>query len=94
MNSTWSLRLSVAVLSSAVVVYEIALTRLFSFLLHYHFTFLVVSGAICGLGVGAAIAFFLKLAAERTAAWVAGVAQGFAGGMFVEAGVVWWGWCL
>ena len=60
MNSTWSLRLSVAVLSAAVVVYEIALTRLFSFLLHYHFTFLVVSGAICGLGVGAAIAFFIK----------------------------------
>ena len=64
MNSTWSLRLSVAVLSAAVVVYEIALTRLFSFLLHYHFTFLVVSGAICGLGVGAAIAFFIKPAAE------------------------------
>lgn len=88
MNSTWSLRLSVAVLSAAVVVYEITLTRLFSFLLHYHFTFLVVSGAICGLGVGAAIAFFIKPTGERTAAWMASVAQWMALYIVVSAGVL------
>ena len=76
MNSALHLRLSIALLSAGVVVYEIGLTRLFSFLLHYHFTFLVVSGAICGLGVGAAIAFFFRPAQERRAAWIASAAQG------------------
>ena len=42
------LRLSVGILSAGVVAYEIGLTRLFSFLHHYHYTFLVVSGAVCG----------------------------------------------
>ena len=88
MNSAWSMRLSVAVLSAAVVVYEIALTRLLSFLLHYHFTFLVVSGAICGLGVGATIAFFFNPPPQRTAAWMASVAQWMALTAFVSAGVL------
>jgi hypothetical protein len=48
--------LPLGLVSAAVVVYEIGLTRLFSFLLHYHFTFLVVSGAVCGLGLGAMLA--------------------------------------
>ena len=49
------LSLSVGLLSAAVIGYEIGLTRLFSFLQHYHYTFLVVSGAVCGLGLGAAL---------------------------------------
>ena len=48
--------LPLGLVSGGVVVYEIGLTRLFSFLLHYHFTFLVVSGAVCGLGIGAMLA--------------------------------------
>lgn len=47
---------ALGLLSAAVITFEIGLTRLFSFLLHYHFTFLVVSGAICGLGLGAMLA--------------------------------------
>ena len=50
------IRLSVALVSSAIIIYEISLTRLFSFTLHHHYTFLVLSGVICGLGIGAAIA--------------------------------------
>ncbi len=60
MNKERELRLAVGLLAGAVIVYEIALTRLFSFLLHYHYTFLVVSGAVCGLGLGAALAFFKR----------------------------------
>ena len=50
------IRLSVALVSSAIIIYEISLTRLFSFTLHHHYTFLVLSGVVCGLGIGAAIA--------------------------------------
>ncbi len=75
MNGALRRRMAVALLAAAVVVYEIGLTRLFSFLLHYHFTFLVVSGAICGLGAGAAIAFFWRPTQERSAGWLAAVAQ-------------------
>ena len=53
------IRLSVALVSSAIIIYEISLTRLFSFTLHHHYTFLVLSGVICGLGIGAAIAVYI-----------------------------------
>ena len=74
MRTETSLRGAVALLAGAVLVYEIALTRLLSFLLHYHFTFLVVSGAICGLGLGAALAFYVRprpQELDRWAGWVA-----------------------
>ncbi len=38
---------------------EIALTRLFSLLFHYHFAFLAISLAVLGLSLGAALATFL-----------------------------------
>jgi hypothetical protein len=44
--------LCVALLSAAVLGFEIALTRVFSVLLRYHFAFLAISVAVCGLGVG------------------------------------------
>ena len=53
------IRLSVALVSSAIIIYEISLTRLFSFTLHHHYTFLVLSGVICGLGIGSAIAIHI-----------------------------------
>ena len=43
---------SVALVSFAVVAFEISLTRVYSVLYAYHFVFLAVSGAVCGLGVG------------------------------------------
>ncbi|MBM3276597.1 MAG: hypothetical protein FJY95_00740 [Candidatus Handelsmanbacteria bacterium] len=45
---------------AALIGAEIAFTRLFSFLLYYHYTFLVLSGAICGLGLGAVLGQRLK----------------------------------
>ena len=50
----------VAVMSAAVLGFEVALTRVFAVLLRYHFAFLVVSIALCGLGVGGYVAHFLR----------------------------------
>ncbi len=51
-----SLCLALALVCGSVLGAEIALTRLYSFLLHYHYSFLVLSGAVCGLGAGAVLA--------------------------------------
>lgn len=55
-----SFLLAVAVLSAAVLGFEVALTRVFSVLLRYHFAFLVISIAVCGLGVGGYAAYWLR----------------------------------
>ena len=55
MSAERRLQLGVGLIAAAVIGYEIGLVRLFSFLQHYHYTFLVVSGAVCGLGLGAAL---------------------------------------
>ncbi|MBT7420670.1 MAG: hypothetical protein HN780_19340, partial [Gemmatimonadetes bacterium] len=65
------LRLSVGILSAGVIAYEIGLTRLFSFLQHYHYTFLVVSGAVCGLGLGAALSAAIRPKAEGLSQYLA-----------------------
>jgi hypothetical protein len=56
----FALLLAVAVLSAAVLGFEIALTRVFAVLLRYHFAFLVISIAVCGLGVGGYAAYWLR----------------------------------
>jgi len=59
------MRLALGLLSGSIICFEIGLTRLFSFLLHYHYTFLIVSGAVCGLGLGALLTFRIRAAGER-----------------------------
>ena len=59
------LQLGVGLVAAAVIAYEIGLVRLVSFLQHYHYTFLVVSGAICGVGLGAALSAVLRVREER-----------------------------
>ncbi len=44
----------------SVLVFEIALTRIFSVLLRFHFVFLAVSLAICGLGLGGLVDFLIR----------------------------------
>ena len=51
---------AVALLSAAVLGFEVALTRLFSVLLRYHFAFLAISVALCGLGMGGYLAQQLR----------------------------------
>ena len=47
---------AVFLMSAGVLIFEVALTRLFSVVLRYHFVFLVTSVAICGLGLGGLLA--------------------------------------
>lgn len=54
-----SLAAGVALMSLALLLFEISLTRLFSVVLNYHFVFLAVSVALMGLGVGGCVGQFL-----------------------------------
>src|SRR5436305_8046048 len=58
-----------ALTSFAALLLELALTRLFSVVLFYHFAFLAISIALLGLGAGGVFAYLLKnrLAASDTA---------------------------
>jgi hypothetical protein len=49
----------VFLMALAVLTYEVALTRAFSVLLRYHFVFLAVSLATCGLGIGGLLDFLV-----------------------------------
>jgi spermidine synthase len=59
---------ALALTSFAALLLELALTRLFSVVLFYHFAFLAISIALLGLGAGGVFAYLLKsrLAATRT----------------------------
>ncbi len=54
-QTTWAIPV-IFMLSAIGLAYEIALTRLFSLIFQYHYVFLIVSTAVAGLGVGAALA--------------------------------------
>lgn len=48
----WAVLASVFLISFAVLAFEVSITRIFSVLFSYHYAFLTVSGAVCGLGLG------------------------------------------
>lgn len=50
----------VFMLSLSALSFEVALTRLFSVVLHYHFSFLSISLSLCGLGIGGYLAHIVK----------------------------------
>src|SRR5215468_6535749 len=50
----------IAISSFAALLLELALTRLFSVVLFYHFAFLAISIALLGLGAGGVFAYLLK----------------------------------
>ena len=52
-SSIWLALPSVFLITYAVLTFEVALTRIFSVMLSYHFVFAIVSAALLGLGVGA-----------------------------------------
>ncbi len=52
--------------SFATLLLELALTRLFSVVLFYHFAFLAISIALLGLGAGGVFAYLLKMRLART----------------------------
>src|ERR1700726_1524539 len=55
-----TLLLGLALTSFAALLLELALTRLFSVVLFYHFAFLAISIALLGLGAGGGFAYVLK----------------------------------
>ena len=70
-----TLLVALALTSFSALLLELALTRLFSVVLFYHFAFLAISIALLGLGAGGVCAYLLKirLAAADTrslAAWL------------------------
>ena len=71
--SDGSLLAGLALTSFAALLLELALTRLFSVVLFYHFAFLAISIALLGLGAGGVFAYLLKrqLAAVSTRALAA-----------------------
>jgi spermidine synthase len=64
-----------ALTSFAALLLELALTRLFSVVLFYHFAFLAISIALLGLGAGGVFAYLLKprIAATDTRSLAAGL---------------------
>src|SRR3984885_15409631 len=52
--------------SFGALLLELALTRLFSVVLFYHFAFLAISIALLGLGAGGVFAYLLKSRLSRT----------------------------
>src|SRR5947209_2932032 len=56
-----------ALASFAALLLELALTRLFSVVLFYHFAFLAISIALLGLGAGGVFAYLLKNRLARVA---------------------------
>lgn len=55
LHKQWLVLAAVAVVSTSGLVFEIALTRIFSFFFQYHFAFLAVSLAVFGLSIGAGL---------------------------------------
>ncbi len=60
----WSVYLAVALVSAGVLIDQLALTRIFSATLYYHFAFLAISIALFGSGAGGVVVY---LARERIA---------------------------
>ena len=58
--------LGLGLTSFAALLLELALTRLFSVVLFYHFAFLAISIALLGLGAGGVFAYLLKKRLART----------------------------
>ena len=59
MNRWRGLYAGVALTAMATLLLELALTRIFSVVLFYHFAFMAISVALFGLGVGAIVSYYL-----------------------------------
>src|SRR5579871_4893823 len=58
-HSPGLLLLGVMATSMAGLIIELALTRLFSVLFHYHFAFMAISVALLGLGAGGLLSYWI-----------------------------------
>ncbi len=67
----WEAALAVGLVSFCILAAELALTRVFSVLFRSPYVFLIVSGAIGGLGLGGLVAQGLRPSAARLRTWIA-----------------------
>lgn len=79
--------LAIAAVSFAILAVEIGLTRSFSVLFRAPYVFLIVSGAIGGLGLGGLLVQWVRPEEERVRAWITGLALGLS--LAITAPVVW-----
>ncbi len=76
---SWGVLAAVFVISFCVLALEVTLSKLFSVVLRYHFVFLIISVAICGLGLGGLALHVGRLKSSLRTAWLLrGSALGFA----------------
>jgi predicted membrane-bound spermidine synthase len=70
----------ISVITMSVMVFELALTRIFSATMYYHFAFLAISLALFGSGASGVFIYIIqrKLAVIRTGEWLGLAAQLFA----------------
>jgi len=69
----WSLYVSVFLVSAALLMLEVSLTRLFSYTIWYHFAYLTISVALLGFGSsGAIVAAWPDLLAKRGSRFLSG----------------------
>jgi predicted membrane-bound spermidine synthase len=78
------------IVSGAGLIFEIALTRLFSLFFQYHFTFLAVSLAVLGLSWGAASAHYMKPALVHSLKTITFLLLGLSLALSVGAMVIAW----
>lgn len=64
-----SVLLTVFLISFCGLCSEIAMTRVFAVVLRYHFAFLAIAIALCGLGVGGYIAHWFRQLKEQSFSW-------------------------
>jgi hypothetical protein len=77
----WAVITAMALLAGAVMLFEIALTRIFSFTIWHHFAFMVISIALLGFGISGVVLHLrprLGRPPLRGAAWCAAGFAGFA----------------
>src|SRR6185436_15630689 len=63
------LLVGVAITAMAGLIIELALTRLFSVLLYYHFAFMAISVALLGLGAGGLCSYWIVGEADLEDIW-------------------------
>ena len=74
----WRLRIGLALVCAAVLVFQVALTRIFSFLTWYHLTFLAISVALLGFGASGTYLAVRPAAGDGGAARASRAAAAFA----------------
>ena len=85
----WSIYPAVFLMSFAVILYEVALTRIYSVILAYHFVFMVISLALLGLGLGGVIAWYvLKRGGPGQSVSLPGLAAGYTLAVVASVGAI------